>query len=227
VEFLCVQINDPNTQFAKICDIIVSFTLPHLPCQLPLTVLHRIILQHLISRVRPLLAFQPIKRTQAVELDHLLAQHIHEYYHFPFHFNSALLSLPVESFGFGFPSISRLNSTIALQGMMITLADWMCGLNHCVYPLDRPSVDQSFSCCRHSLPSLWITAHETLHSASLTVPMTDQSFLLGDVALQHLLCACPSSSFPLSSYDVLTLKTEGYRHLSGSHGPSSPSSLTL
>lgn len=115
VEFLRVRINDPNTQFAKIRDIIVSFALPHLPCQLPLTVLRRIVSQCLISRVHPLLAFQPITRSQAVELDHLLARHIHEYYHFPFHFNSALLSLPVESFGFGFPSISRLNSTLALQ----------------------------------------------------------------------------------------------------------------
>ncbi|KAG2118985.1 uncharacterized protein F5147DRAFT_767731 [Suillus discolor] len=228
IEFLRVRINDPNTQFTKIRDIIVSFALPHLPCQLPLTVLRRIISQCLISRVRPLLAFQPITRTQAVELDHLLARHIHEYYHFPFHFNSALLTLPVESFGFGFPSISRLNSTLALQGMLrdlshhilafrtmaaITLADWMCGLNHCVYPLDGPSVDRSFSRCRHSLPSLWITAHDTLRGAGLTVPTTDQSFLLGDVALRHLLRACPSLSFPLSSYDVSALETEGYCRL--------------
>lgn len=94
----------------------------------------------------------------------------------------------------------------------ITLADWMCGLNHCIYPLNGPSVNHSFSRCWNSLPSLWITAHETLCSTSPSIPTTDQSFLLGDVALRHLLRACPSSSFPLSSYDVSALETKGYRH---------------
>ncbi|KAG2348417.1 hypothetical protein BDR05DRAFT_835286, partial [Suillus weaverae] len=155
VEFLCVSVNDPLAQFARIQDIIISFTFPHLHCQLPLTTLRRIISQCLVSRICPLLAFQPITRTQAQQLDHMIAHLVHDYYRFPFHFHSTLLSLPIDLFGMGFPSISCLNDTLALQGMLrdlnhhipafrimaaITLSDWMCSLNHCVYPLDGPSV---------------------------------------------------------------------------------------
>lgn len=142
---------------------------------------------------------------------------------FPFIFNSALLSFPVESFGFGFPSISRPNSTLALQGMLrdlnhhipafrtmaaITLSDWMCRLNHCIYPLDEPSVDRSFARCRHSLLSLWITAHKTLRSTGLTVPTTDQSFLFGDM---HYNTYCVHARrlhfhFPHMMYQLLRLK---------------------
>ncbi|KAG2095674.1 uncharacterized protein F5147DRAFT_747684 [Suillus discolor] len=115
VEFLRVSVNDPLTQFAKIRDIIVSFSFPRMHCQLPLTALRRIISQCLVSRIRPLLAFQPVTRIQAQQLDHMIARHVHDYYRFPFHFNSTLLSLPTDLFGMGFPSISRLNDTLALQ----------------------------------------------------------------------------------------------------------------
>ncbi|KAG2154119.1 hypothetical protein DEU56DRAFT_725922, partial [Suillus clintonianus] len=159
VEFLRVSVNDPQAQFAKICDIILSFTFPHLHCRLPLTASRRIISQCLVSQIRPLLAFQPITRSHAQQLDHMIARLVHDYYRFPFQFHLTLLSLPIDLFGMGFPSISRLNDTLALQGMLrnlnhhipafrtmvvITLSDWMCSLNHCVYPLDGPSVHRSF-----------------------------------------------------------------------------------
>ncbi|KAG0692478.1 hypothetical protein DFH29DRAFT_860829 [Suillus ampliporus] len=228
VEFLRVSVNDPLAQFAKIRDIIVSFAFPRLHCRLPLTVLHRVISQCLVSRIRPLLAFQPVTRTQAQQLDHMIARHVHDYYRFPFHFNSTLLSLPTDLFGMGFPSISRLNDTLALQGMLcdlnhhipafrtmaaITLSDWMCSLNHCVYPLDGPSLHRSFIRRKHALPMTWIVAHEVLQQSELSVPTTDQSFLLGDVALCHLSRACPSSSLPLSPYVISILETEGYSRL--------------
>ncbi|KAG2101811.1 uncharacterized protein F5147DRAFT_526232, partial [Suillus discolor] len=201
IEFLCVSVNDPLTQFAKIRDIIVSFSFPRMHCQLPLTALRRIISQCLVSRIRPLLAFQPVTRMQAQQLDHMIARHVHDYYHFPFHFNSTLLSLPTDLFGMGFASISCLNDTLALQGMLrdlnhhipafhtmaaITLSDWMCSLNHCMYPLDGPSLQQSFIRLKRALPMTWIIAHETLRHSELSVPTTDQSFLLGDIALRHL-----------------------------------------
>ncbi|KAG1717450.1 hypothetical protein EDB19DRAFT_1653514, partial [Suillus lakei] len=225
MEFLRVFVNNPLAQFAKLCDIINSFAFPHLHCQLPLTALHRIISQCLVSQICPLITFQPITRTQAQQLDHMIACLVHNYYHFPYHFHSTLLSLPIDLFGMGFPSISHLNDT---QGMLcnlnhhipafrtmaaITLSNWMCSLNHCVYPLDGPSVHRSFARQNHALPTTWIIVHETLRHSELTIPTTDQLFLLGDVALRHLLRACPSSSFPLSPYIISILETEGYSWL--------------
>ncbi|GBE81774.1 hypothetical protein SCP_0401470 [Sparassis crispa] len=118
IDFLRVCVNDPQHQYEKIRDIILTFDLPNLFLRLPLTALRRIFSQCLLSRIRPHLAFQPISRRHAAQLDHLLASCIHHYFSFPFRFNSQLLTIPIRHHGFDFPSIARLNDCAAVTGLL-------------------------------------------------------------------------------------------------------------
>ncbi|KAI0351676.1 hypothetical protein OH77DRAFT_1410697, partial [Trametes cingulata] len=150
-DFLRVQVNDPDAQRDKIRHLISTFSFPHLPTRLPLTALRRILSSCLISQLRPYLSYQPIARTSALNLDHLIAHHVHEYLGFPFHFHSQLLFAPLSHLGFDFRSLSHLNDAAAIQGLLrdlnshvptfrtmarITLADWTCMLNKCRSPLE-------------------------------------------------------------------------------------------
>ncbi len=77
-DFLRVHINNPDAQYDKIRHLIADFTFPHLPTRLPLTALRRILSQCLVSRIRPYLAYQPIARDKAEDLDRLMATRVHE-----------------------------------------------------------------------------------------------------------------------------------------------------
>ncbi|GBE80306.1 hypothetical protein SCP_0300210 [Sparassis crispa] len=232
IEFLRVSINNPQHQFEKLRDIILSFDLPNLSLRLPLTVLRRIFAQCLISRLRPHLAFQPISRSHAMELDHLLALRVHQYFSFPFRFNAILLSLPIQHYvyGFDFPSINRLNDCAVVSGLWrdlnhhnpafhdmahITLADWTCSINHCVFPL-HPISQESYACQTHHLPPSWITAHTVLSTLRLSIRQTDLSYLFsGDVSLCHLLRSLPPlPDHPMPSPQMITnLERAGFTHL--------------
>ncbi|KAI1797959.1 hypothetical protein LXA43DRAFT_876219 [Ganoderma leucocontextum] len=228
-DFLRIQINDPHAQYLKIRQLIIDFQFPNLYTRLPLTALHRIVSQCLISRIRSYLAYQPIARAHADELDHLLATRIHDYLRFPFRFNSSLLYLPLSSFGFTFPSVARLNDAAALSGLIrdlnhhipsfrtlarITLADWTCMLNHCHFPLEG-AVARSFSRSQRTLPFAWIVAADVLRSLHLAVRDTDQSYLFtGDVALRHLSHILPPPPASPSSHVITNLERAGFTHLS-------------
>ncbi|KAL6299517.1 hypothetical protein BKA93DRAFT_922371, partial [Sparassis latifolia] len=205
IEFLRVRVNDPNHQYEKLRDINLSFDLPNLSLRLPLTVLRRIFTQCLISRIRPHLAFQPVTHQQAVELEHLITLRVHQYFSFPFRFNSQLLTLPLRHYGFDFPSLSCLNDSAAVTGLLrdlnhhhttfrngphlSTLLSKSCVLlNHCVPPLDSLPTPRLFTHHTRNLPSSWITAHTVLCRLQLVLRHTDQSFFFsGDVSLRHLL----------------------------------------
>jgi len=201
ITFLRVPINQPQKQFHFIRDIISNFKFPLLSSPLPLTLLHRIISQTIIAKIRPHLALQPITAPNAASLDKMLASKIHSYLGFPFHFNTTLLTLPLELRGFGFPSISRLNSSLAVSGLQrdlshhipsfrkmaeITLSDWTCGFNNCLNPLLSSHTKQPPRRPR-LLPSAWSLASTVLFSLQLSFIPTDLSFLLhGNVSLRHL-----------------------------------------
>ncbi|KIM41396.1 hypothetical protein M413DRAFT_411084, partial [Hebeloma cylindrosporum] len=144
--FLRVPINRPDLQNSHIRDLILNFDFPILSRRLPLTALRRIISQRIISKIRPYLTLQPISAPDALSLDHLLATKVHEHLGFPFRFNTQLLTSPLHHRGFAFPSISRLNTSLAVTGLQrdlnhhitpfremaaITLADWTCLFNSC------------------------------------------------------------------------------------------------
>ncbi|KAF9234430.1 hypothetical protein BU15DRAFT_52628, partial [Melanogaster broomeanus] len=227
-EFLKTQVNDPHHQFQLLHNLISSFQFPDTRHRLPFTALRKILSQLLISRVRPRLACQTIRHQDARFLDMHLTHCVHDYLSFPFHFNSALLNLPLELFGFGFPSISRLNAAAAVSGLQrdlnhhvpifrdmahITLADWTCSLTKCSYPLTGPGLSRDFSRTRSSLPFSWIMAHNTLRSLHISLLETDQSYwLTGDVSLAHIAHLQNPVLHP-SHVIVANLARAGFTHL--------------
>ncbi|PBK59865.1 hypothetical protein ARMSODRAFT_1027063 [Armillaria solidipes] len=64
----------------------------------------------------------------------------------------------------------------------ITLSDWTCQLNHCVFPLHGPSLNTSFMRQQKSLPFQWCLAYDTMRKNGFSICNTDLSFLFhGDV----------------------------------------------
>ncbi|KAF8164190.1 hypothetical protein BJ912DRAFT_864156 [Pholiota molesta] len=200
--FLRVPINKPDAHFAHLQDIITNFSFPLLSRPLPITALRQILSQSLVAKIRPLLAFQTITRDHAAKLDHMLAHKIHAYLGMPFHFNSTTLSSPLSNWGLNFPSITRLNDSLAVTGLQcdlnhtiptfhnmanITLADWSCQLNHCHSPLSLPRQGCTFLRSKHLLPYSWIHAHHVLHHLNLSFCSTDLSFITSaNISLIHL-----------------------------------------
>lgn len=75
----------------------------------------------------------------------------------------------------------------------ITLADWTCNTNNCVYPLDGRGLDHNFSRFLGSIPSAWLIAHEHLANLRLAVCQTDFSHLLdGNCSISHVMNATKS-----------------------------------
>jgi hypothetical protein len=203
--FLRVPINQPDKQFAFLQDVISNFHFPLSAARLPLTVLRRLVSQCVISKIRPHLALQPISDNNAAKLDSLLASKIHQYLHFPFRFHTILFSTPLDLRGLGFPSIARLNASLAVSGLhhdlthhlpsfrkmaSITLSDWSCKLNRCIHPLSPPYSLTHNPTSRSSrlLPFSWLLAASFLSTLHLSILPTDLSYILdGSVALQHLL----------------------------------------
>ncbi|KAK6968924.1 hypothetical protein R3P38DRAFT_3508508 [Favolaschia claudopus] len=196
-----------KSQFHKLREMITSFEFPSLRTRLPLTAARRVVTQQLMSRLRPHLSFQPLLPKHAEQLDALLRSKIHELFSLPFPFNPSLLSLPLRSLGFDFPSIYVANGIAAIQGLMrdlnhhitlfrtmahISLADWTCGINQCRHPFDGSSTLDSFLRQTSNLPTAWITAHCTLRDAGISVRATDLShFSTGNVSLIHIYNALP------------------------------------
>jgi len=160
MEFLRVATNDPHQQFLRLRDLVDSFKFPDLRRRLPFTILRRLVIQRLVSRLQPRIGFQPLLRADADTLDTAIARKIHDYLRFPFPFGSTLLTLPLHLYGFDFPSVARINDVAAVSGLLrdlnhhlplfsnmarITLADWTCSLAHCTSPLrlHSPAFDRS------------------------------------------------------------------------------------
>lgn len=201
--FLRVPVNKPNLQFLALRDIVLNFSFPPSPRRFPLTVLHRIIVQTLISKLRPHLALQPISHQHAANLDHLIALKVHEYLGFPFRFKTLLLSTPLHLRGFGFPSITRINAALSVAGLHrdlnhhltpfrrmahITLADWSCQHNHCLNPLLKPYTTSITTPSRQTyVPFAWAFAQKILSRIHLSLLPSDLHYLsTGDVSLRHL-----------------------------------------
>ncbi|KAF8955401.1 hypothetical protein BDZ97DRAFT_1740218, partial [Flammula alnicola] len=200
--FLRVPINRPDIHFSHLQDIILNFSFPYLYRPLPLTALRRILSQCIVSKIRPLLAYQNITLAHATKLDHLIANKVHQYLGFPFSFNSLLLTAPINLRGFGFPSISRINDSLAVSGLQrdlnhhvstfknlaaTTLNDWTCQLNHCINPLNKPDCQRSFLRTRNKIPYSWVHAQSVMRKVKLSFCATDLSYILmGNISLYHL-----------------------------------------
>ncbi|KAF5376641.1 hypothetical protein D9615_007876 [Tricholomella constricta] len=235
--FLRVPVDQPDIQFQRLHDLISDFDFPPLHRRLPLTALRRLITQCLISKIRPLLAFQPLTPELAQKLDHLIALKVHDYLGFPFKFNTLLLSTPISLRGFGFPSVAVLNNALAVTGLQrdlnhhipsfrqlaqLTLSDWTCQLNGCVSPLstDRPLRHPSPYHTSKHIPFAWIIARSVLADLRISIFPTDLSHILeGSVSIAHLYNICRSlPSFPLPQDHIPTrtfnnFERHGFTHL--------------
>lgn len=184
IEFLQVSINEPKTQFLHLQDLISNFKLPPSSIPIPFTVLQQLIMQRLISKIRPCLSFQTIAPKDVQALDWKIASIVHTQCHFPFHFSSCLLSTPLANLGFDFLSVEFLNAQLAATGVLrdlnhhlpichhlahITLADWSCSFNFCMSPFDSSPPLKDFQRHHHQLPWSWIVAQETLADNNFTL----------------------------------------------------------
>jgi hypothetical protein len=204
VTFLRTVVDDPGARSNQIRDIIQNFSFPRFAMRLPITILRKIAMQCIISKVRAYITLQPLKQQDAEELDRLLASRVHEILNFPFRFNTEILTLPIANNGFDFPSIARMNASLAIEGLgrdlnhhipafrnvaRITLADWMCSINGCQCPLDGNGLKRDFVQYYGRLPAAWITAQRIMKCLPehLALRKTDQSHIrAGDVSITHV-----------------------------------------
>ncbi|TFK21088.1 hypothetical protein FA15DRAFT_718181 [Coprinopsis marcescibilis] len=140
LDFLKTKVDDPASRFEELKEIIETFQFPTIIGWLPITLARKIVAQNIVSRCRALLYLQPIRKTDAESLDKLIIRRVHQLTGFPFSPNTEIATLPISALGLGFPSISRINAGIALNGINrdlnrhlyayrtlaeITLNDWI------------------------------------------------------------------------------------------------------
>ena len=226
LDFLRTKINDPTSRFDELKAFIETFRFPTIIGRLPITLLRKIVSQNIVSRCRALLSLQPIKQADTETLDKVITRKVHDALGFPFQPSSVIATLPVSRHGFGFPSIARINASLAIEGLMrdlnhhipayrtlaqLTLTDWMCEKSDCSYPLDGIGLRKDFSQLDQSIPSAWLTAHRTLKILDLS------HILKGDVSLSHLIRSCshshPQISAAINGTSLRSLRLKGVRKL--------------
>ena len=160
LQFLWTWVDNPTGRFGELQEFIKNFHFPKFSIQTPITLAQKIVTQNIVSRCRVLLSLQPVKQTEAELLDKAVAVKIHELLHFPYSPQSRILTLPLHHQDLDFPSITRINAGIALEGLMrdlnhhvaayrdvarITYADWMCRFNNCSHTIDGNGLHKDFS----------------------------------------------------------------------------------
>ncbi|KAJ7670182.1 hypothetical protein DFH06DRAFT_1125569 [Mycena polygramma] len=198
LDFLNAKVDDPERLDTSL----------RLTGRLPITLLHKMVAQNVVSRCRALLSLQPIKQADAEALDVRISMKIHAILGMPFSPNSKILTLPVSHHGLGFPSIARINAGIIVDGILrdlnhhitayrtmarITLAEWTCNINECIYPLDGIGLRKTFTHYYKKIPAAWITAHGVMSSMRdpISLRMTDQhEILTGHLSISHVVSLC-------------------------------------
>ena len=162
-------VNDPTSRSQALTDFINDFPLPKFTVWNPIILLRKIMMQNVASRARAILALQPITWKDAKSLDHKITAKVHDCLGFPFRPNSDLLGLPIKLMVFEFPSISKINTSIAIEGLAHDLNHHIkpyqvmarIMLAECENPIDIPS-NRSYSRLSKKLPVAWIEAQSSL-----------------------------------------------------------------
>jgi hypothetical protein len=233
LDFLRTKVNDPASRFAELKDFIEGFQFPTVVGRLPITLIRKIVSQNIVSRCRALLSLQPVKQSDADALDRLVVHKVHDALGFPFQPSTPIATLPVSYHGFDFPSIARINAAITVNGISrdlnhhipsyrtmarITLMDWTCERNNCLYPLDGDGLQRDFSRQTRLIPAEWVTAQKVMRDLSLSLRATDQSNITeGDVSLSHVKNVCnhlDSQAFTdITGVSLRSLRLKGIRTL--------------
>lgn len=204
LQFLRTRVDDPSGRFEELHDFIKNFRFPKFSIQTPITLARKIVMQNIISRCRALLSLQPVKHMEAEILDKAIATKIHDLLRFPYSPQPRILTLPLHHHGLDFPSITRINAGIALEGLMrdlnhhveayrnvarITHADWMCRFNGCGQVIDGIGLNKDFSHRYGQIPATWLIAHKVMCTLSpkLSLRQTDASYIMsGEVSIAHI-----------------------------------------
>jgi hypothetical protein len=151
------------------------------------------------------LSIQPIKPGDALTLDKVIASKIHHITGFPYNPNTVILTLPLDLHGLDFPLLYHINAGIAIEGLWrdlnyhvpaywkmarLTLADWTCTINHCLYPLDGKGLLRDFTGHYWKIPAAWIIAQKVMMilEPKMALRSIDCSHILrGEVSLSHVL----------------------------------------
>jgi hypothetical protein len=206
--FLGAKINDSKDRFDELREFITEYSFPRLSTRLPHNIVRRIVLGAIMPRIRALLTIQPVSHRQAEELDMALAQRVHQLLGFRFPPNISIMSLPVEMNGLGFPSISRMNRALCMEGLMrdlnhhipayramaeITMADWTCDLNRCCNPVSNFGRQLKDFARHHTyaskIPVAWIVAQSAMRDLPRNIEIidSDQSAVMrGDISIRHV-----------------------------------------
>ncbi|KAJ7457756.1 hypothetical protein FB451DRAFT_970478, partial [Mycena latifolia] len=234
LDFLRAKVDDPHARFEELKSFIDDFTFPRFLRRPPITLLRKIVKQNIISKARALLSLQPIRRTDAEDLDRQIKNKIHMESGMPFIPNSDVLTLPIDFHGLDFPSIARINDGIAIDGLnrdlnhpitsyrniaRITLADWTCSINNCTSPIDSEGLTRDFVRHANRIPFGWIAAQAAMTNGTpkLALKRTESAGILnGDVSLSHLLHTyvkhLPGSQNP-NGHALKSLRGKGIRCL--------------
>jgi hypothetical protein len=105
---------------------------------------------------------------------------------------------------------------------LITLADWTCQINRCVYPLDREGLSRSFTCFIGLIPAAWIIIQNQMSKLDLSLCQMDQSHLLeGHYSISHALSlikpSIPQAKHP-TGHAIRLLGSMGFHLLSHCKG---------
>jgi hypothetical protein len=159
LDFLGATIDDSEVQTRELKDIIDRFQFPKLSTRLPLTLMRRMVNSTLLPRLRSLIALQPLMEKNAIEVETALIAKVMSNIRIGLYSPSReILTLPIEHWGFDFPSICRMNASIAVEGILrdlnhhipayatmarTTHADWTCTkISGCIDPLSWIGVDK-------------------------------------------------------------------------------------
>jgi hypothetical protein len=120
-----------------------------------------------------------------------------------------------------FPSIARINMGLVTEGLardlnhhipayqwvvLITLANWTCGINGCIGPLDGLGLRQNFTQYYKKIPAAWIIAQETLShlKPKLSLRHTDTSHIShGNISISHTLRLCQAHGVNIPDGQVI------------------------
>ena len=84
IQFLRAKVDDTASRFEELQNFVKNFRFPRFSIQTPLTLARKIVSQIIVSRCRTLLSLQPIKQSDAEQLDRMISAKVHEMLRFPY-----------------------------------------------------------------------------------------------------------------------------------------------
>lgn len=232
LEMLRTEVDNPTLRYNELHDFIANFSIPKFSIRPPLTLLRKIVMQNIASKVRAILSLQPIKTKDARKLDHEIALKVHDLLGFPFRPTTDIMTLPISLFGFEFPSVERINMAAAIEGLArdlnhhveayrqmarLSLSDWTCSINGCIDPLDGAGLSRNFNRYYGRIPTTWIVAQQALRSLQpqLHLRQTDKSYLMqGKTSILHALKSTNNQRLQLPHGRVwISLRSKGIQWL--------------